>query len=207
MDLKAYETVVRGWSTAGAVDWDLVSSMLADSLCNTIRHFSLAAPNKEIYGIVIERTQSWNACVHLNTEEGLIKGPSIFRPGTRGYEHMTDEEIRESLGRWYYEAWEFQLYEYVALPEIRGLNRLHYDLFEKLFSEQCDRAEPAKEPELTDLFLQSVARATALLEQSKELQQLSKTPDFRLRLFDGGRHEWETDEIMTGARASIGAGS
>jgi hypothetical protein len=195
---STYALKTQQWNDVLEVDWHLVRDELANYLRKVIAHFSQTNAARQVYGIVIERGQNWTLSVYLNTEEGLLEGPMRFRSDSVGYEKHTDAQILEMLGRWYYQAWEFPLYEYNC-PDGACPNELHHELFERLFEEELESED--EEPEsVSELVLSACAEATAILEQSRELKELSKTPDFALRFYDADSYEWDTGDIMKAAR-------
>ncbi|QIF03525.1 hypothetical protein [Roseimicrobium sp. ORNL1] len=201
---STYALRIQEWSDVSEVDWHLVRDELANYLRQVIAHFSQTNAAKQVYGIVIELGQNWTMSVYLNTEEGLADGPMRFRSDSVGYEKHTDAQILEMLGRWHYESWEFPLYQYNC-PDRGCPNEPHRELFERLVEEELESEN--EEPEsVSELFLGVCAEATAILEQSRELKELSKTPDFALRLYDADCYEWGTDDIMKAARKKV-AGS
>jgi hypothetical protein len=195
-----YESIACSWSKPEEVDWLSVTSQLADYLSKVIAHFSETIPAAQVYGVVIENGQNWDVSVYLNTEEGFKNGPSIFRPNSRGYENRTDDQIREDLGRWYYHAWEFQNYEFSCPKGTNDLNNLHYEVFGELHSSECEQSQVNPDADLSERHLLACADAIAIFEASPAFAALFKTNDFRVRLYDGNRYEWDTDAIMTKAR-------
>jgi hypothetical protein len=200
-----YARKAHEWNDVSEVDWPLVRDQLAIYLREVIAHFSQEHAEEQVYGVVIERGQNWSLSVYLNTEEGLHHGPARFRENSVGYEKYTDAQILEQLGRWYYQSWEFQMYEHECPAEMAALCELHYEVFERISDAQYDD-EPAEPPtpDVSALFLTPCAEATAILEGSSELQSLRKTPDFKLRFYDANSFEWDTDDLMESAREMVG---
>lgn len=198
---STYAHKAQQWSDISEVDWLLVRNQLAKYLCKVIAHFSRVNAAKQVYGIVIEWGQNSALSVYLNTEEGLAEGPMRFRSNAVGYEKFTDAKILEMLGRWYYQTWDFVSYE-CAGPEEVCPNELHYELFERLFEQEVDSGD--EEPEsVSESFLCACAEATAMLEQSRELKELNKSPDFALRFYDADSYAWNTGPIMDAARQKV----
>lgn len=190
-----YKTTASSWTSPDAVDWAVVSRALANYLRVVVATFSEHNPEAEVYGIVISHGQNWELSTYLNTENGHASMPERFRPMTRNAPEMTDEEILDMLGRWYFDAWEFDLYEYKCSSEVAEVNDTHYDLFDRLGD-----GESVDFDDLGDRFLDACARSVAALEQSPEIETLRKTVDFEIRFFDANCHEWNTGQIMASAR-------
>ena len=200
----AYQKKAETWQKAESVDWLLVSKELGSYLASVIAHISANHPHEKIYGIVIETTENWDLSVYLNTEQGLAEGPALFRKGSVGYEKKTDDEIRESIGRWYYDAWKFQFYEQNCPADTNKLNKIHYEVFGKLYEQEWEQEKT--DPNVIGVskpFDVACAEAIAMLEQSPELKALSKTPDFKLRFYDQSSLEWDTDKLMEKGRENV----
>ena len=127
-----YRATVESWASPEEIDWQAIHGALADYLKGVIQTFSDKNPESVVYGLVIERGQNWELSVYLNSEEGYTTMPGRFRPLMRNTPEKTDEEILSSLGRWYFEVWEFANYEFNCDRDITETNHAHYDLFERL---------------------------------------------------------------------------
>jgi hypothetical protein len=199
-----YQKKAESWQKAESVDWPLVSKELGAYLTGVIAHFSASHPKEKIYGIVIETTENWDLSVYLNTEQGLVEGVALFRKNSVGYEKKTDDEIRETMGRWHYDAWKFRFYEQQCPAGTNKLNEIHYEVFDKLYDQESEKPTAAQNTaELSQHFQLACAEAIAMLEQSPELKALSKTPDFKLRFYDQNSLEWGTDKVMEKARENV----
>ena len=129
----SYEATTTNWEIPQDVNWSLVRHTLAAYLREVVATFSHQNPEAFLYGIVIVDGQNWDLSVYLNTEGGYLGMPERFRlENQRTYGDRTDEEIHSMLGRWYYEAWEFDLYEVKCRPEVNAINNIHYELFGRL---------------------------------------------------------------------------
>ena len=193
----SYETTLEKWKSPQDVDWNIIRDALGQYLREVISTFSRQNPEAAVYGIVIVRGQNWELSVYLNTEEGYASMPDRFRSQSRNGPAKTDEEILGDLGRWYYDAWEFDLYEFKCLPEVNSVNNLHYDLFNRLSEDDSVDTD-----DLSNSFLSACAGAVALLERSQELHTLRKTDDYEMRFFDANCHEWDTESLMATARGN-----
>ncbi|MES2705549.1 MAG: hypothetical protein V4726_02990 [Verrucomicrobiota bacterium] len=191
----SYETIVANWDTPQAVDWGLVYRTLGRYLREVIATFSRQNPAAVVYGMVIVHGQNWELSVHLNTEEGYGSMPARFRTQSN-WPARTDAELLDALGRWYYDAWEFGLYEFECQPEVNAVNNVHYKLFDRLSTHPAASGEV----DLPDHFLHACALAVAILESSPELRKIRRTADFEIRFFDANRHEWDTAFLMEAAR-------
>ncbi|MCW1921890.1 hypothetical protein OKA05_04960 [Luteolibacter arcticus] len=199
-----YQKKAESWQKAESVDWPLVSKELGAYLTGVIAHFSANHTDAKIYGIVIETTENWDLSVYLNTEQGLVEGVALFRKNSVGYEKKTDDEIRETMGRWHYDAWKFRFYEQQCPAGNNKLNEIHYEVFDKLYDRESEKPTAAQDTaDLSQHFQLACAEAIAMLEQSAELKALSKAPDFKLRFYDQNSLEWGTDKVMEKARANV----
>lgn len=190
-----YEEIVATWKTPQDIDWTSVRTALVDYLGKVIITFGEQNPESTVYGLVIVHGQNWELSVYLNTEEGYVTMPDRFRAMSHNYPEETDEQILENLGRWYHDAWEFDLYEFKCAPEVNAVNNVHYELFDRLGDDDNVDFES-----LSDNFLQVCAESISIFERTTELSNLSKTENFELRVFDGNCHGWETFDIMEAAR-------
>ena len=199
-----YQKKAETWQKPESVDWPLVTNDLGAYLASVIAHFSAHHPNEKIYGIVIETTENWDLSVYLNTEQGLAEGPALFRKVSGGSPTKTDDEIRENLGRWYYDAWKFQFYEQECPPDTNRLNEIHYEVFDKLYDQEWEQQKKdPNAPGVSKPFKLACAEAIAMLELSPELKALSKTADFKLRFYDQDSLEWDTEKLMEQARENV----
>lgn len=199
-----YQKKAESWQKAESVDWPMVSKELGAYLTGVIAHFSANHPAEKIYGIVIETTENWDLSVYLNTEQGLVEGVALFRKNSVGYEKKTDDEIRETMGRWHYDAWKFQFYELKCPADTNKLNEIHLEVFDKLYEQEWEQQKKdPNAPGVSQPFRLACAEAIAMLEQSPELKALSKTPDFKLRFYDQNSLEWGTDKLMEKARENV----
>lgn len=199
-----YSAPAASWTTPQAVDWSLVRSALVGYLREIVDTFTQRNPDKIIYGIVVVSGQNWELSVYLNSEEGYASMPQRFRAQCVNWPPKTDEELLAGLGRWYFEAWEFALYEFKCRPEVDALNNLHCEVLELLSTSQLGQGEEAN---LSEHFVRASAGAVAILEKSAEIQTLRRTCDFKVRLFDANRYEWDTDDVMKQAREELGSGA
>ncbi|TLD70583.1 hypothetical protein FEM03_12765 [Phragmitibacter flavus] len=193
-----YKATVEAWASPDSVDWVTVRDALGQYLRTVVATFSMQNPQEEVYGILISRGQNWELSTYLNTERGYASMPARFRPMTRNSPERTDEEILAMLGRWYFEAWEFDLYEFKCAHEVGEVNEANYELFDRLSA-----VDSVDHDDLSNRFLHVCAGSVAALEQSPEIQVLRKTADFQIRFFDANCHEWETGPIMASARKEI----
>jgi hypothetical protein len=199
-----YQQKAESWQKAESVDWPLVAKELGAYLAGVIAHFSANHPDEKIYGVVVETTENWDLSVYLNTEQGLVEGVAVFRKNSVGYEKKTDDEIRETMGRWYYDAWKYPFHEQECPAGTNKLNEIHYEVFDKLYDVESEKPAAAeKTHNLSQHFQLACAEAIAILEQSPELKALSKTPDFKLRFYDQNSLEWGTDKVMEKARENV----
>ena len=191
-----YENIVQEWETPQDVDWTLVKATLAEYLREVIATFSEQHPEAIVYGIVIVHGQNRELSVYLNTEEGYTPMPDRFRAQQVNSPAKSDSQLLEELGRWYYDSWEFELYEFKCKSEVNAVNNSHYELFERLYDD-----DSADIDRLDSDFLQACTGAIATLEKSSELNSLSKTEDFELRFHDANCHGWDTAELLEAARS------
>ncbi len=193
----SYEETLRNWDTPQSINWNLVRHTLGTYLREVVATFSHQNPEAAVYGIVIVHGQNWDLSVYLNTEEGYESMPARFRTQSVNWPAKTDAELLDALGRWYYDAWEFELYEFKCRPEVNAVNNIHYERLGRLSD---DASVENGEVDLSDHFLHACAEAVAILERSPELQPLGRTKDFEIRFFDANCHGWDTASIMAAAR-------
>ncbi|RYD95304.1 MAG: hypothetical protein EOP50_08205 [Sphingobacteriales bacterium] len=198
-----YESAAAKWTMPESVEWGLVRNALADHLQETVATFAIKNPKRVVYGIVVVHGQNWELSVYLNTEEGYASMPDRFRRENPTYAAKSDADLLTSLGRWYYHAWEFQLYEFQCRPEVNAVNHLHLRIFQQLYDQAIDQKREASIDILSERFLSTCADATAMLERNPVIMGLLRTKDFQIRFYDGNRYEWDTDSIMKKARENI----
>ena len=184
---------IEAYESHDDIDWSLVTQNLTSLCLALVRNFKSLNPEVKIYGAVIDSGQNWELNLHLNSEEGWIEMPKRFREeNSKWYGDKSDQEIFDSLGRWYYDAWKYQYLDFVFLGDHPNVNEIHNGVFDAF----------PYEDGVYDNFTLSCARAFIAVRSSAELTGINQTEDFEIRFHDSNSLEWEVDELIAKAKNS-----